>query len=395
MERRRFGRRSSIGVPIMPTARPHLLFATLFSAALCVSSTVHAQVVRSVAGDLAAVTVARDAFRTDLGGGTVAGANGSFGGLRREINWDGVPDSASRPGLLPSDFFNLTSPRGAVFFNQHENSFAVSAKTGNPTATPARFADFDPAYATRFAVFSAQRLFVSIWNPTYEVKFFVPGTNRPAVVSGFGAVFTDVDIAGRSAIEYFGSDGQSLGRYEVPAVAGDQTFSFLGVSFHGEPAIARVVVTSGDVALDGGGEPAGHDAVAADDFLYGEPVEAADGGCVATPTALCLTAGRFRVEATFFAAQTGAGIARVVPLNANSGTMTFFSPQVSEVLIKVLDACALNQRFWVYGAAATDVGYDITVTDTVADEFRVYSKTQGPPAPALTDSDAFDTCQAN
>lgn len=379
----------------MKTARQRLLFAVLACSPLFATSPSQAQVVRSAAGDLSTVTAARDAFRADLGGGTVAGSNGSFGGLRREINWDGVPDSASRPNLLPSDFFNLTSARGAIFFNSHDNLFAVSAKTGNPTATPVRFADFDPAYEAKFATFSAQRLFVSIWDPAYEVKFFVPGTNRPAVVSGFGAVFTDVDIAGRSAIEYFGVDGQSLGRYDVPAAGGDQTLSFLGVSFAGAPAVARVVVTSGDVAIDGGGEPVGHDAVAADDFLYGEPVAADDAGCVATPTALCLTAGRFRVEATFFAAQTGSGIARVVPLNANSGTMTFFSPQVSEVLIKVLDACALNNRFWVYGAAATDVGYDITVTDTATDASKVYSKTQGPPAPALTDSDAFDTCWAN
>lgn len=379
----------------MPTARQRFLLAALACSALLAASTARAQVVRSAAGNLGTVTAARDAFRTDLGGGTVAGSNGSFGGLRREINWDGVPDSASRPNLLPSDFFNRSSPRGAVFFNSHDNLFAVSAKTDNPTATPVRFGDFDPTYATKFAAFSAQRLFASIWDPAYEVKFFVPGTNRPAVVSGFGAVFTDVDLAGSSAIEYFGVDGQSLGRYEVPAASGDQTFSFLGVSFAGAPAVARVVVTSGDVALDGGGEPVGHDAVAADDFLYGEPVEAENGGCVETPTALCLTAGRFRVEATFFAAQTGSGIARVVPLNANSGTMTFFSPQVSEVLIKVINACALNNRFWVYGAAATDVGYDITVTDTATDEHQTYSKTQGPPAPALTDSDAFATCWAN
>jgi hypothetical protein len=378
----------------MQTLRRRLLLATFASSCLLASSTASAQVVRSAAGDLATVTAARDAYRADLGGGTTAGPNGSFGGLRREINWDGTPDNFSRPNLLPSDFFNANSPRGAVFFSDHGNSVAVSAKTGNPTATPVRFADFDPAYETKFAAFSAQRLFVSLLDPAYEVKFFVPGTNRPAVVSGFGAVFTDVDLADHSAIEYFGVDGQSLGRYAVPAASGDQTFSFLGVSFPGAPAVARVKVTAGDVALDGGGEPFGKDAVAADDFLYGEPVEAENGGCVATPTALCLTADRFRVEATFFAVQTGSGVARVVPLNANSGTMTFFSPQVSEVLIKVLDACALNNRFWVYGAAATDVGYDITVTDTVTGDTKVYSKLQGPPAPALTDSDAFDTCWA-
>jgi len=37
------------------------------------------------------------------GGGTVAGANGSFGGVRREINWDGVPAGSSAPDRSPSD----------------------------------------------------------------------------------------------------------------------------------------------------------------------------------------------------------------------------------------------------------------------------------------------------
>src|SRR5262249_51855302 len=63
----------------------------------------------------ASITPTRDAFRAAVGGGTVAGANGSFGGIRREINWDGVPETLSDPNPLPANFFNVNSPRGVVF----------------------------------------------------------------------------------------------------------------------------------------------------------------------------------------------------------------------------------------------------------------------------------------
>src|SRR5215213_569510 len=81
-----------------------------------VLSCVGAPVVFEAAGaNAAAITATRDAFRSGIGGGTVAGANGDFGGLRREINWDGVPDSFADPNGLPGNFFNSNSPRGAVF----------------------------------------------------------------------------------------------------------------------------------------------------------------------------------------------------------------------------------------------------------------------------------------
>src|SRR3982751_6358204 len=71
--------------------------------------------IESAGPNAAAITPARDAFRLVVGGGTVAGANGSFGGLRREINWDAVPAGFSDPNGLPANFFNVNSPRGVVF----------------------------------------------------------------------------------------------------------------------------------------------------------------------------------------------------------------------------------------------------------------------------------------
>lgn len=62
-------------------------------------------------------------------------------------------------------------------------------------------------------------------------------------------------------------------------------------------------------------------------------------------------------------------------------------------LVKVIDACAEpTPRYWVYGAAATDVEAVVRVTDTHHGIVREYNNSPGVQAPALTDSAAFATC---
>jgi len=137
--------------------------ATLTSLVLAVAPGVAlGQVVRSGAGtDAASIVTARDLFRLDLGGGTVAGANGSFGGVRREINWDGVPAALAAPNNLPFDFFNVNSPRG-VIFSTPGTGVQVSAATTDGSGQPADFGNIDPSYTATFAAFSPQRLFTAV-----------------------------------------------------------------------------------------------------------------------------------------------------------------------------------------------------------------------------------------
>src|SRR5947209_16797545 len=131
----------------------------------------HSQVIESAAGPTAAsIIAARDAFRVDLGGGNASGANGSFGGVRREINWDGVPDAFSAPNNLPANFFNVNSPRG-VIFSTPGTGFQVSANSVNPTSTPIEFGNLNGTYPASFTTFSPQRLFTALGSNITDVVF--------------------------------------------------------------------------------------------------------------------------------------------------------------------------------------------------------------------------------
>ena len=230
---------------------------------------------RNGAGNLATVTVVRDQFRVDLGGGSTAGANGSFGGLRREVNWDGVPAAFSAPNALPADFFNVTSPRGMVLVpSPGGNTFQVSgastdAGAGQPAA--ASFGNINATYTGAFQAFSPQRLFTALGNHSYEVRFFLPGTTTPALVSGFGAIFSDVDVAGTTFIQIFGANGESLlASATSPASSG---YSFLGYfSNNGQALISRALISPGNTPAGPNDNNGNSDIVFADDFIFGEPV---------------------------------------------------------------------------------------------------------------------------
>ncbi|HCN69452.1 MAG TPA: PEP-CTERM sorting domain-containing protein [Candidatus Accumulibacter sp.] len=217
--------------------------------------------------DAASITVARDAFRTAVGGGTTAGLNGSFGGLRREINWDGVGNSFADPNLLPADFFNLNSPRGALF-STPGTGFLVSANAGQ--SAPTLF-----GFPNDFQTFSAQRLFTAVNSNITDVTFFLPGTATAATTSAFAAIFVDVEVAGLTTMEFFNESGSSIFSRAVLA-GGNQGLSFLGAVADAGERISRVRLTSGlnTIVANGVLGNPNDDVVVMDDFLYAEPSRA-------------------------------------------------------------------------------------------------------------------------
>jgi hypothetical protein len=236
----------------------------LFSAAAWANFTVF----EAAGADTAAITPTRDAFRAAVGGGTVAGANGSFGGLRREINWDGVPSTFSDPNTLPDDFFNVNSPRGVVV-GTPGTGFLVSANAG--ASAPTLF-----GFPNDFQTFSSQKLFTAVNSNITDVQFFLPGTSTVGTVGAFGLIFVDVEVAGLTRLEFFDLNNNRIFARDA-LVGGNQGLTFLGAVANSGETIGRVRITSGlNTLLANGvlGNP-NDDIVVMDDFLYAEPLAVA------------------------------------------------------------------------------------------------------------------------
>jgi hypothetical protein len=254
-------------------ARRFFCTAGLFLCVLMVSApAAAAPVIFSVSGASSGdIQATVDVFRSVLGN-LNPNEPGSFPGGRREINWDGVPAASSAPDLFPGNFFNAATPgraRGIEFFTPGLG-FQVSAASGNPTATPIQFGNLNPTYPGLFATFSPEKLFTPLGSNVTDATFFVPGSATPATVSGFGAVFTDVDLANSTTIQFFDPANALLGSFFVPSAPGNETLSFLGVVFNGGEHVSRVRIITGNTSL-GPNEAGGFDLVVMDDFIYAEP----------------------------------------------------------------------------------------------------------------------------
>ena len=222
-----------------------------------------------------------DAYRAALGNPN----NGNAGSLmtgHREINWDGAGgvDTSTTPPANPFNVFLNT--RGSQFTTPGIGLSQAPPSGGAQGGLAVLFNN--PSYATIFRPFSNFRLFTPVGSNITDALFFVPGSGGsiPASVSGFGAVFTDVDQPDGSGpgekhgnrgastlVEFFGANGELLYSSFVPASPGDGNLSFFGVVFN-DARITRVRITTGDTA-PGPDDDRKNDIVMMDDFIYGEP----------------------------------------------------------------------------------------------------------------------------
>src|SRR4030095_847465 len=188
-----------------------------------------------------------DAFRAALGNPNNMNNPGPLATGRREINWDGGGPPVIDGTAAVTPFVTFQNTRGGTFTTPGDG-LTQAAATGGLLSLDL----INPTYATLFAPFSPNRLFTPLGSNITEGSFSIPGTAGAvaAGVRGFGAVFSEVDLADVTTIEFFDTDGNSLGVFDVPAFQGDQTFSFLGITTSGaEPLIGSIRIVTVSVAL--------------------------------------------------------------------------------------------------------------------------------------------------
>jgi hypothetical protein len=118
------------------------------------------------------------------------------------------------------------------------------------------------------------------------------------------------------------------------------------------------------------------------------------GSCVAGADTACLQSGRFEVKVDW-ETSTGTGTGKVMSFggqqaeNGESSFWWFFSPTNFEMGVKVLNACAFNDSFWVYTSGLTDQGWTVHVRDTTTGATQTYSNALGHLSSTFADTNAF------
>lgn len=284
--------------------------------------------------------------------------------------------------------------------------------------------------------------------PTFQVNHFVTGDQQTPAIAADAAgnfvvvwesVYQDGSLGGIYGQRFDARGAMVDGEFQVssdsnsdqvqPAVAMDQAGNFV-VAFYGTQESPELAEDTLIRAYSKSGAPLGPQVVVNDQIIYEQQhpaVALSDSGliqvaydswrgpgpgepegdfnpdvmtrrfvlpCVADESTLCLQGDRFAVRAFWQDFEGAQGIGWAVPLTQESGGFWFFADDNFELLVKVLDGCGVNQRFWTFAAGLTDVLVDLLVTDTWTGQVEVFHNALGTPFLPVLDTGRFDSCSA-
>ncbi|HVT60541.1 MAG TPA: hypothetical protein VHR45_19365 [Thermoanaerobaculia bacterium] len=120
--------------------------------------------------------------------------------------------------------------------------------------------------------------------------------------------------------------------------------------------------------------------------------------CVPSDTVLCIDNNpgdrRFAVSVAFsHPPSIPSGNGQAVPMSSlgvtSGGAFWFFGQNNPEILIKILNGCGINGKFWVFFDAGTNVAFTVHVLDTVFGLSHDYSNTDNHAAAPVEDVNAL------
>jgi hypothetical protein len=252
---------------------------------------------------------------------------------------------------------------------------------GSPTDS--RFCEGDSFFCGSVHLFSRGAGDTAAWAETEVLSPPAPvtGINFGGSVGLSGDLLAVFNGAGSGSADVFRQTAPSQWMLESVLVASDQPSSGEAVSAY-----------SGLIAV---GAPTSErtcpgqrcDAGAAYLFDY----SIAQHRCDPDDFSLCLAQNRFRVT-TGYLTRDAAGPGEGTSLTNDTGYFWFFNSANVELLVKVLDGCALNGHFWVFAGGLTNVSVEIGVTDTMTGERKLYRSPLNSAFAPLQDTVAF-ACQ--
>jgi hypothetical protein len=118
---------------------------------------------------------------------------------------------------------------------------------------------------------------------------------------------------------------------------------------------------------------------------------ASGGPCTPDAQSLCLSDGRFKVQAAW-QSSTSSGNGTAIPGSSDTGQFWFFNSSNVEMVVKVLNGCGINTRYWVFAGGLTNVKVTMTVTDMQNAAVQTYVNNLNTPFAPIQDTGAFATC---
>jgi hypothetical protein len=119
-------------------------------------------------------------------------------------------------------------------------------------------------------------------------------------------------------------------------------------------------------------------------------------GCVEDSETACLIGGRFQVRVSYVNASSS-GIGTVMSFSGTraesdeSVFLYFTGPTNFEMGLKILQACSLNNHFWVFIGGLTNQGWVVNILDTATGHTATYSNPLNRLTPTTADTAAL-TC---